>query len=171
MWWAHSRMFFRLGVFFFVVFDAAAIYGLVTTFNHFDDVVAACNKKNNSHNNVNSNNVEHLWVYVLARLVLSFAEIGALCFFYYSSLEKDELFPLKRASLVTILHVLYICASTDFLKKICDDSLCVTALCDASGYVGSLSFTGFVYLCIDAVLVLLYSCPMFIETLSVLDHR
>ena len=159
--------FFRLGVFFFVVFDAAAVYGLITTSSHFDDIVAACNKK---HTN-NNNDVGHLWTYVLARLVLSFAEIGALCFFYYTSLEKDddESFPLKRASLVTILHVLYICVSTDLLKRICDDSLCVTALSDASGYVSSLSFTGFVYLCIDAVLVLLYSCPMFIEVLSFFD--
>ena len=146
-----------MGVFFFVVFDAAAVYGLITTSSHFDDIVAACNKNNHS----NNNDVGHLWTYVLARLVLSFAEIGALCFFYYE--------PLKRASLVTILHVLYICVSTDLLKRICDDSLCVTALSDASGYVSSLSFTGFVYLCIDAVLVLLYSCPMFIEVLSFLD--
>ena len=160
--------FFRLGVFFFVVFDAAAVYGLITTSSHFDDIVATCNKNNNNNNN---DDVRHLWTYVLARLVLSFAEIGALCFFYYTSLEKDddESFQLKRASLVTILHVLYICVSTDLLKRICDDALCVTALSDASGYVGSLSFTGFVYLCIDAVLVLLYSCPMFIETLSFLD--
>ena len=150
-------MFFRLGVFFFVVFDVAVIYGLITTSSHFDDIAAACNKNNHS----NNNDVGHLWTYVLARLVLSFAEIGALCFFYYE--------PLKRASLVTILHVLYICVSTDLLKRICDDSLCVTALSDASGYVSSLSFTGFVYLCIDAVLVLLYSCPMFIEVLSFLD--
>ena len=156
--------FFRLGVFFFVIFDAAAVYGLITTSSHFDDIVAACNKNNHS----NNNDVGHLWTYVLARLVLSFAEIGALCFFYYTSLGKDDE-PLKRASLVTILHVLYICVSTGFLKRICDDSLCVTALSDASGYVSSLSFTGFVYLCIDAVLVLLYSCPMFIEVLSFLD--
>jgi len=158
-------MFFRLGVFFFVVFDAAVVYGLVTTSSHFDDIVATCNKKH-----TNNNDVRHLWTYVLARLVLSFAEIGALCFFYYTSLGKDDE-PLKRASLVTILHVLYICVSTGFLKRICDDALCVTALSEASGYVGSLSFTGFVYLCIDAVLVLLYSCPMFIETLYFLDHR
>ena len=157
--------FFRLGVFFFVVFDAAAVYGLITTSSHFDDIVAACNKNNHSNN---YNDVAHLWTYVLARLVLSFAEIGALCFFYYTSLGKDDE-PLKRASLVTILHVLYICVSTDLLKRICDDSLCVTALSDASGYVSSLSFTGFVYLCIDAVVVLLYSCPMFIEVLSFLD--